>query len=115
MKAILNDHIRGCLKYVPRSDMISAKARLLNFVRTGWVYDKRIGLCNNLHTRDLFYTITKTQYPIKGYVWETNQQAYNATVFDRVGEKYKGTQLKQRRKLAIKLINVIEQYLKETS
>lgn len=116
MKAILTAEVRKYCKYVSDATLLNTRDRALQFVRTGRVRDTNVGLCSNINARDLIEVMTGTCYPIKGYVWETSQQAYANTVFHgRRDEKYKGHQLKQRRKLAIKLINVIDQYMKETS
>lgn len=115
MKAILNSATRAHLSYKLDNELLNMKDRLLYFVRTGKVNNTNIGLCANLRITGITESVTGTPYPIRGHAWENNVHAYWDTLSGgRAGEKYKGHQLKQRRKLAIKLINVIDQYMKET-
>ena len=116
MKAILNTALKLELNSYFRGTLYELQAVLLDFIRNGHVYDKRLGICSNLSLGKLVYYMTGTSTPIKGRPWETNHDVYHNTAkWDSDGAKYKGSQMKQRKKLAVKLLKSIQQFLAESN
>lgn len=111
MRAILTNTIRDNLGWWSRESLERTRLNLLTFVRSGRPENNNVGICTNFRCLYLTNIVTGTYYPIKGEPWQTNEDMYYSNQFG--GTLYKGSQLKQRRKLAIKLVNVISQYLKE--
>ena len=111
MFAVLSKEVKEHLLCYELEHLLLIKSRLLLFVRTGFVNTTRVGLCNNFTLGGMVRTVTGTGYVIQGKPYHTKRQAYaehanNDTL-------YIGDQLRRRRKLAIRLINIINQHIKE--
>lgn len=115
MKAVLTQKIRSAASIYPKHNLQETRYELLKFVRGGKVTWERQGLCSNFNVGPICYAITGESFPIKDKPWTTGANTYYPTnILYTPSLKYVGNQLKQRRKLAVKLINVIDQYLLET-
>lgn len=110
MKAVLTDKMREVLSRRSRVRWKLNSCTLLKFLQSNKVDDEKVGICVNLNVGKLVEVVTGEVFPIRGEVWETNLDAYAGSV-----GKYRGSQLKQRRKLARKLLNIINQYLLEST
>ena len=111
MFAVLSKEVNEYLMYYDLHRLLLIKSRLLLFVRTGFVNNTMVGLCSNFELAGMVRTVTGTGYVIQGKPYQTKRRAYaehanNDTL-------YVGDQLRRRRKLAIRLINIINQHIKE--
>lgn len=110
MKAVLTDGMRKVLSRRSRGRWRLHRYTLLEFLRSNKVLNESVGVCINLSVNELVEVVTGEVFPIRGRAWETNMNAYA-----RSAGKYRGSQLKQRRKLVRKLLNIIDQYLLEST
>lgn len=111
MIAVLNNKLRTELYiYYSKRHLCTIRRRLLEFVRGTGYLDTEVGLCTNFGVNHIVDAMGDS-YPIKGKPWESNMSVYCNSRAS--GKLYQGDQLKQRRKLAVRIIKIIDQYLKE--
>jgi hypothetical protein len=111
MRAKLTPKVIEVLSIYSVDELIHARAGLYKLLSSTHHIRTGLGLCSNLNIHGLVKTVTGKAFPIKGEPWEDAGNAYLR--HRKLGTMYKGDQLKQRRKLAVKLIKVIDQYLEE--
>lgn len=111
MFAVLSKEVNEYLMYYDLHNLLLIKSRLLSFVRTGFVNNTMVGLCNNFELSGVVKRVTGKSYVIQGKPYQTPRQVYIEHVNNDT--LYVGDQLRRRRKLAVRLINIINQHIKE--